>query len=168
MQPQRGIGDTLWHLPYLRAAARDAAGGRVLLVTKPSTGARELLAAEPAVGEVAYLRQQPRRPAYLSRVLEVARICRRHDIRRLVILDKVGWPALAGRVAGVPERYGFGTRPSQLRWLTQAAGIDPALHRAHPLEKLPAFAEIMGWGAIDPEPRLPVSTLAATAVAPLL
>ncbi len=168
VQPQRGIGDTLWHLPYLRAIARDSAYGSVLLVTKPSTGARELLRGEPSVGEVVYLRQTPRPPAYLNRLLELAGIYRRHGIRRLVILDKVSSPALAGRLAGVPERYGFGTRPAQLRWLTQERGIDPALHRAHPLEKLPAFAELMGWGAIDPEPALPVSPEAATAVAPLL
>ena len=54
IHPHRGVGDLMWHLPYIRAIAKQAPTGQVALVTRPSTRADRLLAAEPSVAEVIY------------------------------------------------------------------------------------------------------------------
>jgi heptosyltransferase-2 len=41
-----GIGDLIWHIPYLRAIAATSAGGRVSVIARPSCRAPEVLAAE--------------------------------------------------------------------------------------------------------------------------
>ena len=54
IQVKQGIGDVIWHLPYIRAIAAAEPGGAVTFLTLPSSHAKELLAGEPCVGEVVY------------------------------------------------------------------------------------------------------------------
>ncbi|HTH35019.1 MAG TPA: hypothetical protein VL976_11660, partial [Xanthobacteraceae bacterium] len=54
IQPKPGIGDVIWHLPFIRAIAAAAPGGRVTFLAPPSSGAKDLLVAEPSVAEVIY------------------------------------------------------------------------------------------------------------------
>ena len=54
IQVKRGIGDVIWHLPFVRAIAAVAPGQKVTFLAPPSSGAKELLAAEPGVAEVRY------------------------------------------------------------------------------------------------------------------
>ena len=54
IQVKQGIGDVIWHLPFVRAIAAREPGGAVSFLTLPSTRAKELLQAEPCIGEVAY------------------------------------------------------------------------------------------------------------------
>ena len=54
IQPKPGIGDVIWHLPFIRAIAAVSPGGQVTFLAPPTSGARELLAAEPAVAETIY------------------------------------------------------------------------------------------------------------------
>ena len=57
IQPKPGIGDVIWHLPFIRAIAAVSPGGRVTFLAPPTSGAHELLAAEPAVAETIYFEQ---------------------------------------------------------------------------------------------------------------
>ena len=50
IQVKQGIGDVIWHLPFIRAIAAATPGGAVTFLTLPSTHAKELLQAEPCVG----------------------------------------------------------------------------------------------------------------------
>jgi heptosyltransferase-2 len=43
IQVKPGIGDVIWHLPFIRAIAGAAPGGQVTFFAPPSSGARELL-----------------------------------------------------------------------------------------------------------------------------
>ena len=54
IQPKPGIGDVIWHLPFIRAIAAVSPGGQVTFLAPPTSGARELLVAEPAVAEIIY------------------------------------------------------------------------------------------------------------------
>src|ERR1700730_17576890 len=54
LQAKRGIGDVIWHLPFVRAIAAVSSGGQVTFLAPPSSGAKELLAAEPSVAETGY------------------------------------------------------------------------------------------------------------------
>ena len=56
IQVKPGIGDVIWHLPFIRAIAAAAPGGKVVFLAPPSSRAQELLAAEPGVAETIYFR----------------------------------------------------------------------------------------------------------------
>ena len=54
IQVKRGIGDVVWHLPFIRAIAAATDERAVTFLTLPSTRAKDLLAADPSVGDVVY------------------------------------------------------------------------------------------------------------------
>lgn len=47
-----GIGDGVWHLPFIRAIAGTSSGGQVAVIARSSTLAGEWMVADPAVSEV--------------------------------------------------------------------------------------------------------------------
>ena len=47
IQPKPGIGDVIWHLPFIRAIAAVSPGGQVTFLAPPTSGARELLVRNP-------------------------------------------------------------------------------------------------------------------------
>src|SRR3977135_1269256 len=54
IQVKQGIGDVIWHLPFIRAIAATEPSGAVAFLTLPSTHAKELLQGEPCVADVVY------------------------------------------------------------------------------------------------------------------
>jgi ADP-heptose:LPS heptosyltransferase len=56
IQVKPGIGDVIWHLPFVRAIAAAAPGGKVIFFAPPTSAAKELLAAEPCVANTIYFR----------------------------------------------------------------------------------------------------------------
>ena len=113
IQVKRGIGDVIWHLPFVRAIAAVSPGRQVTFLAPSSSGAKELLAAEPSVAETVYFGNagsELRRG--LNQLMLIARLRRRH-FRRIWILDRTIRPALAAKLAGIPERIGLGLGPQQ-------------------------------------------------------
>jgi heptosyltransferase-2 len=49
IQVKPGIGDVIWHLPFIRAIAAAAPDGQVTFFAPPTSAAKDLLAAEPRV-----------------------------------------------------------------------------------------------------------------------
>jgi heptosyltransferase-2 len=162
IQVKPGIGDTLWHLPFARAIARAAPGGKVTFLAPPSSLARELLAAEPAIADVLYFAHGGNEIARGLNLLRLARLLRSRRFRRIYILDRTTRPAVAARLAGIPERIGIGLG-SQRAWITNA-GIDRRHFHAHPIGWL---KELMASERLDlpsTEPNLPVSANALAAI----
>jgi heptosyltransferase-2 len=54
IQVKPGIGDVIWHLPFIRAIAATAPDGQVTLFAPPTSSAKDLLAAEPSVASTVY------------------------------------------------------------------------------------------------------------------
>ena len=54
IQVKQGIGDVIWHLPFIKAIAAAAPGGKVTFLTLPSSRAQELLQAEPCIARTLY------------------------------------------------------------------------------------------------------------------
>src|SRR5690242_21268661 len=93
IQVKHGIGDVIWHLPFIRAIAAAAPERAVTFLTLPSTHAKELLAAEPGVGAVRYFEHQGselERGVHLARLVQLLRQLRP---RRVWILDRTVRPA---------------------------------------------------------------------------
>jgi heptosyltransferase-2 len=163
IQVKQGIGDVVWHLPFVRAIAATTDEGAVTFLTLPSTRAKELLQAEPSVGEVVYFEHQG---SELQRALHMARLVgllRARKFRRVWILDRTVRPALAALLAGVPERIGPGDGPQ--RWLISNPGIDPRHFGELVIDWLRALMAAMDvpLPATEPELNLPAPLLGAIA-----
>jgi heptosyltransferase-2 len=154
IQSKQGIGDVVWHLPYLRAIAAASPGGKVVFLALPSTHAQELLQAEPCVERTLYFES---RGSELQRVLLLGRLTamlRRLNCDTAWFLDRTVRPAVAALLAGIPTRIGVGIGPQ--RWFITNRGVDRRLYRDDPypfgwLDALMAQMRISGAGS---EPRL--------------
>jgi heptosyltransferase-2 len=161
IQPKPGIGDVMWHLPFIRAIAAAAPGGAVTFLAPPSSRAKDLLIAEPGVAATLYYQHHGNE---LQRGLNLARLIlmlRKHRFRTLWILDRTIRPALAGLLAGIPERIGLGLGPQSL-FITNA-GLDRRQFHNHPIEWLTALlaANHVPLNSTEPDLQLPDEAVAA-------
>lgn len=162
--PDRGIGDLMWHLPTFRAIAATTHEGTVVLAARPSSRAAEVLAVEPTVASVVYARHFTGALKGVSEVMDFWRICREVKPRAVWILEKIGRPAQAAWLAGVPERRGFGLgHKSQEQWL-QGPFLPKAMRPEHRLTKLAAFEALHGLKVDSREPGLLLDPKAVAAV----
>ena len=162
--PDRGIGDLMWHLPTFRAIAATTPEGRVVLAARPSSHARHVLAVEPTISKVVYARHFTGTLKGVHEVLDFWRICRRVKPRAVWILEKIGRPAQAAWLAGVPERRGFGLgHASQEQWL-QGPFLPKAMRPNHRLDKLAAFEALHGLKVDSREPGLKLDERAVKAI----
>ncbi|MBV8837020.1 MAG: glycosyltransferase family 9 protein [Alphaproteobacteria bacterium] len=163
IQVKRGIGDVIWHLPFIRAIAGAAPERAVTFLTLPSTHAKELLSAEQSVGDVRYFEHQG---SELERAMHLARLVgllRELRPRRVWILDRTVRPALAAALAGVPERIGLGLGAQRL-FITNK-GIAPHHREAWPVEWLRELMREMNvpLDSVEPQLALPAPLLETVA-----
>jgi heptosyltransferase-2 len=163
IQAKRGIGDVIWHLPFVRAIAAASPGGKVTFLAPPSSGAKELLAAEPSVATTLYFEHAGSEFRRGINLIRLAALLRKQRFRTVWILDRTIRPALAARLAGVPERIGLGFGAQRL-FITNA-GVDESHCHDHPIDWLRALlaATNVPLPTTEPALRLPEETLAAVA-----
>lgn len=162
IQTKPGIGDVIWHLPFIRAIAAVSPGGKVTFLAPPTSGGRELLAAEPSVAATIYFEHsgsELRRGVNLVRLIALLRQSR---FRKLWILDRTIRPALAAFVAGIPERIGVGLTAQ--RWFITNPGIAQSHFHDFPIAWLVTLLKDLQVPLPTTEPslRVPAETLAAT------
>lgn len=155
--PDRGIGDLMWHLPTIRAIAAKAPSGQVVLATRPTTRAAEVLAAEPTIARVEYLTYHAGPWKTLREIADFYRLCRRLRPASVWIMEKIGRPAQAAWLAGVPDRRGFGLgHASQERWLSRGPRLPKTMRNAHRIDKLITFEALNGLAVASREPALKI------------
>jgi heptosyltransferase-2 len=162
IQVKPGIGDVLWHLPFIRAIAAAAPGGQVTFFAPPTSAAKDLLAAEPSVATTVYFRHAG---SELQRGLNLVRLVallRRQRLQAIWLLDRTIRPALAARLAGIPERVGLGLGP-QSAFITNP-GIDQQHFHDHPIDWLRALMAAMKVPLPSTEPDLPLPPAVAATV----
>jgi heptosyltransferase-2 len=162
IQPKPGIGDVMWHLPFIRAIAAVSPGGKVTFLAPPSSGARELLAAEPSVAETIYfdhLGSEFRRAINLIRLVA---LLRRNRFHTLWILDRTTRPGLAAMLAGIPKRIGLGL--GRQRFFITNPGIDQSHFHDQPIDWLIALMAAMNVPLPTTEPELPVPAAALATI----
>lgn len=164
VQPLPGIGDMVWHLPHIHAIAATTAVGKVDILTKPRSQADRLLHADPHVGQVLWLERESGRHAGLGGVLRLAAALRQGGYQRVWILHGSARYALAARLAGIPERLGYGVGLQSLL-LTVPARLPPERRHAHPILRADALLEALDIVRAEPEPRLALAAEADRAMA---
>jgi heptosyltransferase II len=154
IQAKRGIGDVIWHLPFVRAIASVSPGGEVAFFAPPTSHAADLLAAEPGIAETIYFEHagsELRRGLNLVRLITLLRQGR---FETVWILDRTMRPAFAALMAGIPRRIGIGLGPQSL--LITNAGVDRSHLHDHPIQWLRALMAAMNVPLSSTEPNLTV------------
>lgn len=163
IQVKPGIGDVIWHLPFIRAIAAAAPGGKVVFLAPPSSRAQELLAAEPGVAETIYFRHAGSELERGVNLIRLSLLLRRRRFRSIWILDRTTRPALAAMLAGIPERIGLGLG-AQSFFITNS-GVDRSHFHDHPIDWLRALLATMKLPLPSTEPALRLDDATAQAIA---
>lgn len=164
VQPLPGIGDMVWHLPHIHAIAATTATGGIDLLTKPRSQADRLLRADPCVERVLWLERESGRHAGLRGLWRLASLLRQGGYQRVWILHGSTRYALASRLAGIPERVGYGVG-LQTRLLNVPVRLPPDRRHAHPIVRADTLLELLDIPRNEPEPRLATAADAEQAVA---
>ena len=161
IQVKQGIGDVMWHLPFIRAIAAKTPERQVTFLTLPSTRAQELLQVEPCIDRVIYFEHQGSEFKRVVNLAVLTALLRAKKFRRVWILDRTVRPALAAKLAGIPERLGPGDGAQ--RWLLTNQGIEPHHFRSVVTDWMRVFVESMGVPVPTTEPdlKLPGALLAS-------
>ena len=163
IQTKQGIGDVIWHLPFIRAIAATAPAGIVTFLTLPSSHGRELLAGEPCIAQTLYYENRGSELARGLHLMRLTALLRRLRPETVWILDRSARPALAALVAGVPKRIGLGFGPQ--RWFITNAGIDRKFYHDFPIQWLTALMEAMRVPFAITEPILHLRPALTAAIA---
>jgi heptosyltransferase-2 len=160
IQVKRGIGDVIWHLPFIQAIAAASPGRQVTFLAPPSSCAEQLLAADPSVAETIYFEHDGSEFRRAVNMLKLTALLRWEAFRQVWILDRTLRPALAARLAGVPERIGLGLGAQSL--FISNPGIDRSHFHDQPVDWLKALMAAMRvpLASTEPDLRLPPQTLA--------
>jgi hypothetical protein len=134
IQAKRGIGDVIWHVPFIRAIAAATPEGAVTFLTPPSSMGAELLQAETCVARTLYFEHGGSELARAFQLLRLTQMLRELQPKTVWILDKTMRPALAAFLARIPQRIGMGIRPQ--RFLITNQGLDPSYDEVYPIECL--------------------------------
>ncbi len=114
IQVKPGIGDVIWHLPFIRAIAGVAPGGRVTFLAPPTSHAQELLAAEPAVAETVYFEHAGSELRRGINLIRLAALLRRSKFRSIWILDRTTRPGARREACRHPRAHRPRSRSAKL------------------------------------------------------
>jgi heptosyltransferase-2 len=162
IQVKPGIGDVIWHLPFIRAIAAAVPERQLTFFAPPTSGARDLLAAEPCVVATVYFRHAGSELQRGINLIRLVALLRRHDLQSIWILDRTLRPALAAALAGIPERIGLGLGPQSA--LITNNGIGQEHFHDHPIDWLRALMAAMDVPLASTEPDLQLPTRILTIV----
>jgi heptosyltransferase-2 len=166
-QPRPGLGDMIWHLPHVRAIAAATGRRAITLIAKPSSQADMLLAGDPAIERIVWLDRNPRqgRGAHdgasgYRRLVADLRAC---GLRSCILLHHSPSLAAAMRLAGIPNRYGYGYTAAQRLWLNRPPFLThvPATEA---FEQATAYTDAAGLRDLS-EPELAMPDTAALELA---
>jgi heptosyltransferase-2 len=161
IQVKPGIGDVVWHLPFIRAIAAVSPGGCVAFLAPPTSGAKELLVAEPCIAETIYFEHSGSELRRGVNLIRLAALLRRRRFHTVWILDRTLRPAVAAMLAGIPERIGLGLGAQ--RFFITNAGVDYSHFHDHPIGWLRALMAAMNvpLPTTEPDLHVPAEVLAA-------
>ena len=159
-----GMGDLVWHAPYIRRIAETSSDGQVSVIASPTTFARQLIGHEPCVREIIDFDRHPRRDEGrrgrhrgIVGLWRMGRELRAHGFDRIVLLTNHGNRSIVAAVARIPQRLGYGTTWLQRRLLTSGPWIQRYSGPAVTAYKdVTAFAIAHGWCDAPVVPRLVV------------
>lgn len=140
LHQQTGIGDLIWHIPYIRAVAAKSRGNQVALVASPSTLARQIMAPEICIDEFIDYYHLPRNvdrgtdtSTRFSRMHDIIETLRARHFDRIVLFSPRVSRGLIAYRARIPKRLGYGFNWTQRLFLNTPPYIRPYQGKSNPI-----------------------------------
>ena len=150
IQPLVGIGDMIWHKPWIDQLIRTH---KVTLMTKPTVQADVIFADAPEPFSVLHLHRSARgrsgRHDGLFGFFRLVGDMRASGADAVVLLHASSRYALAARLAGIKTRLGYGIG-RQRRHLNAGQYLDKAALQQHAIDRVGQFAAQNGFGLKHP------------------
>ena len=156
IQPMVGIGDMVWHKPWLDEMIRER---EVILMAKPSSSAEAVMAEHEGLKIIPLHRAERGRKGIHDGMLGFFRMVsaiRKLGADEVFILHRSWRYGAATWLAGIPQRSGYGLG-AQTRFLNRFKGLPKEFEGAHPRRAVECFAENLGFRVEDTHPRINVS-----------
>jgi len=150
VQPLVGIGDMVWHKPWIDHLA---AHFDVILAAKPTAKSQVLFHGTDGIVDWLdidrSLRGRRGRHDGIRGLFRLAADFRAARADQVMIMHHSATYALAARLAGVPVRWGYGIGGSR-RWLNAGSFLGNEDRNTRPTKKLGRFATTNGFGLEPP------------------
>lgn len=137
IQPLPGIGDSVWFVPHLQALCDHYPKGDVTLLAKPGSRADQVLEGTIPLKEVLWLKRESGEHSGLTGFFKLVKLLKEHAFDRVWILHKSPRYALAAKLAGIPEIYGYGFSFS--RFFTTPPLLEKEERSLHPIYRAKAL-----------------------------
>ena len=145
VQPLVGIGDMVWHKPWIDHLAREY---DIILATKPTLHAQHLFACTSHIADILLIERSLRgkrgRHDGIFGLLRLAMDIRSVKADKALILNHNARYGFASWLAGIAQRWGYGIGGSA-RWLNAGRFLDRAARTQHPTAKMAEFAALNGF-----------------------
>ena len=165
VQPLVGIGDMVWHKPWIDHLA---AHFDVVLACKPTAKAEVLFHGTEGIVDFLSIERSLRgrrgRHDGPLGLLRLAAAFRATGADSVLVMHHSATYATAARLAGIANRWGYGIGRSR-RWLNRGVFLGAEARYQHPTRKLAAFAKANGFGLDSPVWVMPPSDKARHAAA---
>lgn len=156
IQPLPGIGDMVWHLPFIQAIAEFEESKSVDILTIKRSMADQLFAHEKYVSDVLWLDDVFVGKSKLLDTLNLAKKLRALNYGRVWILHKNYHWALVAFLAGIPERWGYGF--GWQRWFVNSGKyLSDDSQKLHPIDQAVEYLKLNGLLAEEVSPKIEVS-----------
>lgn len=140
LHQQTGIGDLIWHIPYIKAVAKHSHQDQVALVAAPTTLAKQILAPESCINEFIDYYHLPRsldkdnkRNNRLGRMREIVNTLKSKNFDRIVLFSGRASRGILAAWAGIPQRAGYGYRWTQRLFLNSPPYIKRFEGKSNPV-----------------------------------
>ena len=156
IQPMVGIGDMVWHKPWLDSMAESRT---VTLMAKPSAQAEAVMSGHDGISIIPLHRAERGRKGRHDGFLGFFRMVwaiRRMGAGEVYILHRSWRYGAAAWLAGIRQRSGYGLGAQSL-FLNHFRGLPKSLEGAHPREAVARFAKNLGIHVEDNHPRIRVA-----------
>ena len=102
-----GMGDLIWHLPYIHAIAKKTEEKKIILFSKKPTNAYELLSADPYIEKIISLDDTRGIFTNLFSFYKIHKSLKNNNVKKIWIFHESIKYALSSLLAGVKERFGY-------------------------------------------------------------
>ena len=140
IQPLVGIGDMIWHKPWIDYLCQK---NSVVLATKPTVQARVLFAEISGLVDILLIERSQRglrgRHDGWQGVWRLVADFKSSGADRVLILHHSSRYALAAYFAGIKLRWGYGIQHQRL-WLNKGQFLDKMARKMHPIAKMRRYA----------------------------
>ena len=154
VQPLVGIGDMVWHKPWIDHLATRF---DVILAAKPTAKSEVVFHGTDGITDWLdidrSLRGRRGRHDGLSGLFRLAADFRRVGADAVLVIHHSATYTLAARLAGIPHRWGYGIGGSR-RWLNRGSFLGRDARNERPYNKLGRFALANGFGLDTPQWRM--------------